>query len=144
MAWFPKIHSPCPYKANLASVMDGDFCNACERNVHDISAMSDTERRAFLSDCQEDVCVSYSTLGKLVAATVGSGMMAMAAPAAAQDANAAPATDAAPQSLPDYDEDYYGMEIIVGGIRAKQDLQWEEHQDKALPVLPVIVDVEDV
>lgn len=143
MAWFPKIHSPCPYKANLASVMDSDFCNACERNVYDISAMSDGERRAFLSDCQEDVCVSYGTLGKLAAAALGSGMMAMAAPAAAQDTQGAPTTDATTQAAPEEEWDY-GLEIIVGGIRAKQDLQWEEHQDKALPMLPVITDAEDV
>ena len=143
MAWFPKIHSPCPYKANLASVMDGDFCNACERNVHDITAMSDGERRAFLSDCQEDVCVSYSTLGKLVAATVGTGMMAMATPAAAQDTQGAPTTDAGTQAAPEEEWDY-GLEIIVGGLRAKQDVEWEQHQDAALPSLPVITDAEDV
>ena len=32
MARFPKIDRPCPYKANLAAVMDGDFCTMCRRS----------------------------------------------------------------------------------------------------------------
>ena len=59
MPIFPRIQSPCPYKSNLAAVMDGDLCRTCNRNVFDLTAMDDGERLAFLAGCEEEVCVSY-------------------------------------------------------------------------------------
>ena len=46
---FPKIQSPCPYKGNLADVMDGDVCRLCKREVTDLTALGDDERVAFFS-----------------------------------------------------------------------------------------------
>jgi len=91
---FPKIQRPCPYRQDLASIMDGDICRVCTRQVHDLNVMSDAERTAFLSSCSGDICVSYTLRPAIVAAA-----MAIALPAAAQD---------------------YEMEgeIIVGGITA--------------------------
>lgn len=91
---FPKIQRPCPYKKDLASIMDGDICRVCTRQVHDLNVMSDTERTTFLSSCSGEICVSYTLRPAIVAAA-----MAIALPAAAQD---------------------YEMEgeIIVGGITA--------------------------
>ena len=81
MALFPRIQSPCPYKANLAAVMDGDFCRMCKREVTDLTAMSDGERVAFFGACKGDkVCVTY-TLPVLAAAAT----LAMASAASAAD-----------------------------------------------------------
>lgn len=77
---FPKIQRPCPYKNDLASVMDGDVCRVCVRKVHDLNAMSETERAAFLSSCSGEVCVSYTLRPAIIAAA-----MAIALPATAQD-----------------------------------------------------------
>jgi len=94
---FPKIQRPCPYKNDLASIMDGDVCRVCVRQVHDLNAMSDVERAAFLASCSGDICVSYS-LRPAIATAVAA--LAFALPAAAQEV--------------EYDE------IIVGGITAAQ------------------------
>ncbi|HEX8364342.1 MAG TPA: hypothetical protein VF702_06665 [Allosphingosinicella sp.] len=60
MPLFPKISSPCPYRSDLAAIMDGDQCRMCNRQVFDLSAMSDGERLAFLAGCEDEVCVSYA------------------------------------------------------------------------------------
>ena len=60
MPLFPKIAGPCPYKSDLAAVMDGDHCRMCDRKVFDLTAMTDGERLAFLAACTDQVCVSYS------------------------------------------------------------------------------------
>src|SRR3569832_2468945 len=79
MAIFPKIQSPCPYKDNLAAIMDGDLCRLCKRQVTDLTAMSDDQRMAFMAGCTEEVCVSYRLPIRVAAA------VAMAAAAAAQE-----------------------------------------------------------
>jgi predicted Fe-S protein YdhL (DUF1289 family) len=128
MALFPKIQSPCPYKANLSAVMDGDFCRMCKREVTDLTAMSDGERVAFLDACTGEVCVSYRVpvLAAAAVAALSAGF-AMAAPAAADDMTV--------------------QEVIVGGIRAPQKVEYVQHADvaqaamTATPDLPVIYDV---
>src|ERR1700760_3664773 len=59
MALYPRIESPCPYKGNLADIMDGDVCRLCKREVFDLTAMGDAERVAFMKGCAGEVCVSY-------------------------------------------------------------------------------------
>lgn len=105
MAIFPKIQSPCPFKNDLAAVMDGDMCRLCKRQVHDLTAMSDDQRLAFMADCTEEVCVSYR-LPARVAAAVAVATAAAAAPMAAA-AQQAPA--AAPQEITEV--------VVVGGIK---------------------------
>lgn len=77
---FPRIQRPCPYRKDLARVMDGDICRVCTRRVYDLNAMSDAERSAFLSSCSGEICVSYTLRPAIIAAA-----MAIALPAAAQD-----------------------------------------------------------
>jgi len=100
MAIFPKIDSPCPYKDDLASIMDGDRCTMCKRDVHELSFMSDNERTDFLASCSGEICVSYSVPIKraiAAAALTSAGIMASTG-AAAQD-------------------DLYCYEVIVGGVK---------------------------
>lgn len=40
--------------------MDGDVCRLCKRQVHDLTAMGDAERKAFLASCETEVYVSYT------------------------------------------------------------------------------------
>lgn len=127
MAKFPVIQSPCPYKANLAAVMEGDFCTMCKRTVTDLTAMNDDERVSFFAGCEGDVCVSYALPKKqAVAAMLAAAALAMPMAATAQEAPAAGAV-----------EDYE-MEIIVGGIKDPKAVKYiETEEDKAIPVLPV-------
>lgn len=137
MAKFPKIDSPCPFKANLAAVMDGDHCTACHRNVVDLTAWSDDQRASFLARCEGEVCVSYRLPVKpaLIAAAMAAAVVAL--PAAAQDAPAPAAVSDAPQA-----EDLYGYgetEIIVGGIKdPKNTALTEDAADADLPEMPVV------
>ncbi len=68
MAIYPKIQSPCPYAGELSAFMDGDLCRKCNRQVFDLSGMSDDGHIAFLSACQKEVCVTYKFSLKTVAA----------------------------------------------------------------------------
>jgi hypothetical protein len=59
MPVYPKIQRPCPYIDRLASVMEGDFCQMCKRQVFDLTEMNDGERLVFMADCGGEVCISY-------------------------------------------------------------------------------------
>jgi hypothetical protein len=142
MAFFPRIQSPCPYKGNLAAVMDGDQCRVCQRRVFDLTALTDGERRAFLAGCGDEVCVSYS-LRPAIAAAVLAAAAALPAPALAQEV-AAPVADV-PAATADYTEaDYAGADaleewIFVGGIKDPSNVEYiDTAEDAAIPELPVV------
>jgi hypothetical protein len=124
MTLFPRIQSPCPYKDDLAAVMDGDMCRMCKRQVTDITAFSDAQRVAFFKGCGGEVCVSYRVPARAVLAAAALAAAA-AMPAAACDA---------------------GTEIvIVGGIKAPHSVEMvpvavETFADKSVPQLPVVYD----
>jgi len=127
MAAFPRVQSPCPYKGDPAAIMAGDDCRLCRRRVHDLSAMTDAERRAFLHGCAEEVCVSYR-------------VPAYVAAAAALSVMAAAPTAAAAGSTPPV-QDLELMVIIVGGITDPKAIDYvETEEDGAAPELPVEYD----
>jgi predicted Fe-S protein YdhL (DUF1289 family) len=139
MARFPKIQSPCPYKSDLASVMDGDFCRMCERRVFDLTGWSDGERVAFLAGCSGEVCVSYRlpVRGMLAAAALASAAALPTAAMAQQGPEAvalmpAMAAAAREQMLSE-------TNIIVGGIKDPANAVFvEDPADDVLPELPVV------
>ena len=125
MALYPKIQSPCPYQGDLTAVMDGDFCRMCKRRVFDLTTWSDDERVAFLSACNEAVCVSYQVPIR----------PAIAAAALAASAMMAPGTAAAQDSEPE-------ISVIVGGINDPAHVRYESHADRPIPQLPVVYEDE--
>lgn len=138
MAKFPKIDSPCPYKANLAAVMDGDFCRMCKRDVFDLSGWSDGERTAFLRGCETEVCVRYTLPMPPALAAAALAAAAIVMPAHAQNASASAAV-----SVPDEELDY----IIVGGIKNPKQanlVEVEDPADAAMADLPVIEEADPV
>ena len=142
MPIFPKIQSPCPYKSDLAAVMEGDFCRMCKRNVVDLTAMDDGERLAFLAGCEEEVCVSYRVPVRAAIAAAALATAAVAHPAAAQDA-AAPAVEIAAdaQAIP-YDGEI--ETITVGGIKDPRNAEMVEvDTDRSVPELPVVYEDEE-
>ncbi|MEZ5957144.1 MAG: hypothetical protein R3C27_08055 [Hyphomonadaceae bacterium] len=116
---FPKIQRPCPYKNDLASIIDGDVCRVCVRKVHDLNAMSTAERAAFLSACAGEVCVSYSLRPTIIAAA-----MTIALPAAAQDYEVQEET------------------VLVGGFNAAKVEYIADHNALETPEAPVIYEDE--
>lgn len=137
MAFFPKIQSPCPYKGRLASVMDGDFCRMCERQVFDLTYMSDGERRAFMAGCGEEVCVSYRFGPAIAAAALAAAAVPTAA--AAQDLGPAVPSAASIAASTDQIAALEEIEIMVGGIKDPANVQFvEAPADGAIPELPVV------
>ncbi|HEV2816933.1 MAG TPA: hypothetical protein VGW40_06910 [Allosphingosinicella sp.] len=136
MAFFPKIQSPCPYKSRLSTVMDGDFCRMCKRNVFDLTGMTDGERRALIAGCSDEICVSYRLRPAIAAAALAA---ALPTAAAAQDLGPAvpdaAAIAAAATEIAALDQ----MEIFVGGIKDLANVQYvEDEADSAIPELPVV------
>lgn len=123
MAIYPKIQSPCPYRANLTAIMEGDMCRMCKRQVVDLSGYDDDARVAFLAACAgEEVCVSYRFPLRRAAGAAVIALAAAAAPmaAAAQDVD---------------DVEF----IIVGGITDPTNVEFvQDAEDAAIPELPVV------
>jgi hypothetical protein len=151
MSLFPKIQSPCPYSDRLGEVMVGNHCNMCERDVIDISALSDAERMALVAGCDSEICVSYTVAarGALAAAALGAAL-GMGAPAMAADGDAlldAQVSDPAAQDAADAaadDEVLYP--IIVGGLKEPKRTVWLKAPAAARPAnmaeLPVVYEDE--
>ena len=85
MSLLPLIQRPCPYLDRLESVMDGDHCRMCRRDVHDLTAMNDAERTDFLAACGGDACIRYTFNAKpaLAAALIAASVAVAALPVAA-------------------------------------------------------------
>jgi predicted Fe-S protein YdhL (DUF1289 family) len=123
MALYPKIQSPCPYKNNLAAIMDGDMCRACKRQVFDLSGMSDDQRVAFIRGCKDEVCVSYKfpVRPAIAAAAIAAAVIAVPTAAAACS------------------DETEVMTVIVGGIKDPAHVKFVENPgDKAIPELPIV------
>lgn len=136
MSRFPRINSPCPYKSQALSFMDGDMCRLCQRQVFDLSAMGEDDRIAFLKGCGEEICVSYRLPVRPAIAAAALAAAAMAMPAMAQDA-AAPA----PVAAQDYGPPEGDFEI--GGIKDPANTALIAHpDDPALPDVPIVYEDE--
>ena len=85
MTPFPQIQRPCPYLDRLDAVINAGFCRMCRREVHDLTAMDELERTAFLAACGGDACVSYTMNVKpaLAAALIAASTAVLAVPAVA-------------------------------------------------------------
>ena len=135
MALYPKIDSPCPYRDNLAAILDGDMCRLCKRQVFDLTAMADAERVSFFANCEtEEVCVSYKIPLRLAAAALAASVMAL--PAAA-----APTEDVSVSADETVTADIEDEEVIVmgGGIRMPREVVFvDEKADADIPELPTV------
>jgi predicted Fe-S protein YdhL (DUF1289 family) len=119
MARFPKIQSPCPYVDRLASIMDGDVCRMCKRQVFELTDMSDAQREDFLKSCAgREVCVSYRIRPALVGAALAAAVVGAPASAAAQ---------------------IQTVIVVAGGLRSTKHIEYvETAADRATPPLPVV------
>lgn len=139
---FPKIESPCPLKAIQFPEFGNFQCDVCQREVHDLSAMSAAQRGEFLQLCAgQEVCVSYkqrmkySTLKKKAAVGIfvlGVSGLATAALASDDDNEA--------------DPDSYCLTVVGGGIKLPasiEDIQYVEdaaEDESETALIPVIVE----
>lgn len=141
MGKFPRIDSPCLYRANLSAILDGDHCRLCDRQVFDLTAMTDGERGAFLASCEGEVCVTYAIPVRpaIAAAALAAAALAFPGAALAQDAPSAPIEAAA--SVPVDADD--AIVVTGGGIRDPKNARLVDNPlDEALPPLPVVIEDE--
>ncbi len=113
---FPRIESPCPLQS-FQLPHEGKFnCSACQREVHDLSAMSFDERKIFLSQCSGKVCVSYKVKSNIKSLKKGAiaGLFVVTVSGLAVQA-AAVTGDTLLQDT--YDE------IMVGGIKLPKQIE---------------------
>ena len=132
MAFFPKIQSPCPYKGNLAAIMDGDVCRLCKREVFDLTGMDEGAQRQFFAACAGEVCVSYAVPLRPVVAAAAMAVAVAALPSAA-----------AAQETAEVNLDVEEIEIFVGGIKDPANVEFvEDPSDSTVPELPVVYEEE--
>jgi predicted Fe-S protein YdhL (DUF1289 family) len=127
MAMFPKIQSPCPFIDRIDTVMDGDFCRQCKRQVFDLNGMTDGERVAFMKGCSSEVCVSYRLpVGRAMAAAVTAAVLVTPVAASAQQAPVDPSQLEA-------------IVVTIGGIKDPANTEYiQDAADAAIPELPVV------
>jgi hypothetical protein len=146
MALFPRIQSPCPYKDRLGEIMTGDTCNQCDRQVHDITGLSDSQRLALVAGGGDEICVSYRVAARTVMAAAamgaGFGMTGAVAAQPAADAASLPAAGGANEIVASYSDEVYpddSMVIIVGGLKEPRRTVWVDPKRPAgLAKLPVV------
>lgn len=132
MAEYPKIDSPCPIKWDSLPEPGNTFCQRCERNVHNLTAMTETERKAFMASCKGSVCVAYAVKPKQREHKVVWAMAMAATVSMATPGIVSAACD--PVELIE-------EEILVGGVKNAPQAEWEMVDDEMPPAdLPVIID----
>lgn len=152
MAQVPKIDTPCPLGVDEQRRLDG-HCARCDKHVHRLDAMSDSDRRALLAAADGPICVSYRSehpramrrgagFGLAIAATlVSGGAFASDPPDLLPAATGEQASPVAPAPLlaapaPSQDcEDEKLERIVLGGVSDPHDAQWVD--DSELPDLPM-------
>ena len=155
---FPKIDSPCPIRWNALPTAEKNFCTQCERKVHNVTDMSEVQRRQFLASCNGKVCIAYTVphARPLAAMRMSLGMLAViaATPALAQDAThegmspytgvqvlpfAQPSTVECDDANARAEGELLETIVIAGGVTDPQNVRWVE-ADAGHPPLPVVPD----
>jgi hypothetical protein len=81
----PLITSPCPLRWSSLPGAGRDHCGHCDRQVHNLDAMTPAQREAFLGSCSGKVCVAYTVQRRVQrrGAQLGAGLVAAMAGSAA-------------------------------------------------------------
>jgi hypothetical protein len=140
MTRVPVITSPCPLRWNAAPRAGKDFCGQCQRRVHNLDALTEDQRVAFLGGCETTVCVFYTVRRpRAAAATLGLGLAAVGALAA----GAAPAQEAQTEN-PVAGEycDPFDEVVVTGGVVPDAGLQWIDEAEAQAPAKPDLPQIE--
>jgi hypothetical protein len=90
--------------------------------------MTDEQKTVFFSACEDEVCVSYTVRrSRSVIAIVGLGLVAASGLASAQDDVQLSATPGS------YTDQLQEIEIIAGGTKRGQQLEWLDETEAASP-----------
>lgn len=138
MARVPRIDSPCPLSQAEQLRIDG-HCGRCQKTVHALDGLDDTQRHALFAAAKGPLCVSYRTPVKRGPA-LGAAMAAMLSAGAAlagQDCDEAKpvfqsveSTPAAPFiDLEDPANERLDTTIVTGGGVNPQEVVWVDETD---------------
>ena len=138
MARVPRITSPCPLRWSAAPQPGMDFCGHCSRSVHNLDAMTEAQREAFLSECSGKVCVSYTVPVSRIGIGLATGVL-VAGAAMADGLYSGVPTNGQP-GAGEYCDPLREELILVGGTNTGKELQWIDESEAALtnPELPQI------
>jgi len=137
MSRFPVIDSPCPLRVANLPRTGRDHCGHCDRQVHNLDGMRNSQREAFMRSCSGKVCVAY-TIHRQVARrnlSLGIGMLATLAGSAAMaddaiidNGAAAPSaavTDSSANPQPMKNLDF----VVLGGVENPGDARWSDERE---------------
>lgn len=147
MATFPRIDRPCPLNWNALPDAGGTHCGPCNKQVHNLSAMSERERTGFLARSEGSVCVAY-TVNRRTPPAVAAWLMAAAVGTLAGAASAETSLPPVPLTAAivgavdgDKGDAVLQPMIMVGAVIDPQHARKVDDADvEALPELPTIVD----
>ncbi len=152
MARFPRIDTPCPLSAEDQRTIDG-HCTRCDKHVHALDRLDESERRALLATVPGPICVSYrlpvprrvGRVGAAIAATLITTTAATTVYAGEPEhAVQRPFVTSSPQHSPvpsqpvvseGRDEQELEFVTFLGGVTDPEDALAAE--DTSVPELPV-------
>lgn len=134
MSKFPKIQGTCPYQDSISEFMDGEICKLCDRKVHNLDAMDESQRLRFLKSSKNEICVSYSLPSKKALAVAAIAASLSALPVAAQDEAATSLSEQHEEGaliLPDI--------VVVGAIKDTDNVEYiDTEEDLQIPEVPLV------
>ena len=147
MARVPVITSPCPLRWAGSPQPGMDYCGHCERRVHNLDLMSESERATFLEGCSEKVCVSYTVRrAARIPVALGLGLAVMGGATNAADVATSPSAEVYPPVVRTPDSPYCNagdeMVVLVGGTESGKKLQWVDDSEAKLPEKPDLPDID--
>jgi hypothetical protein len=138
---FPRIDSPCPLKS-IQFPETGNFnCSTCKREVHNLSLMNEQQRRDFLLQCNDKICVSYSVKHQVKKAALA-GLFVVTA--------SGMALSVAAQTADELESEFYDV-VLTGGVKNPKQQAIENSEDsakeadekKSLQLIPVVEEEEN-
>ncbi len=106
MPKFPKIDRPCPL-ANSDEHIKNNVCNRCQKTVHDLNQLSNSEQYSLFATAKHSLCVRYPLqLSKWVMATALASSTLLAGAAHGQN--------------------LVEEVIIIGGVVDLENIEWIE------------------
>jgi hypothetical protein len=136
MARVPVITSPCPLRWKTMPSAGRDHCGQCDRQVHNLDGMNDTERASFFAACSGEVCVAYTirrphAFASLLTHGVAESALAGSVSAEAQPTGEQVTHNTVPVEIKGPTCDPMQL-ITVGGVKAAHDVEWiDERYAKA-------------
>ena len=142
MARVPVITSPCPLRWNAAPQPGRDFCGQCQRRVHNLDLLDESQRVAFLSGCDSKVCVFYTVHRRQAAPSALGIGLAAAGMLVAGSAAANEWTDETPVKGEYCDPVIETEWVVVGGTNAGRELEWVDEEEARSPEKPSLPEID--